>query len=109
MFFSLLQRTVNDDNTQCRQEAQNVLRSLIQGDKVNQANLKTILNTSLKMGSDDESKKDIMLLAKLIGLQVFAATGIKDNSNKLNLAMIREIYSEIFNKVICQHAQQLQV
>jgi len=41
------------------------------------------------MGSNDESKKDIMLLAKLIGLQVFAVSGIKDTSNKLSVAMIK--------------------
>jgi len=60
------------------------------------------------MGSNDESKKDIMLLAKLIGLQVFAVSGIKDTSNKLSVAMIKEIYSEIFNQVICKDAQKLQ-
>jgi hypothetical protein len=57
---------------------------LIQGDKVNPAKLKTILNTLLKMGSSDPSKKYIMLLAKIIGLQIFAATGIKETSNKLS-------------------------
>ena len=41
------------------------------------------------MGSNDGSKKDIVLLAKLIGLQVFAISGIKDSSNKLSAAMIK--------------------
>jgi len=49
-----------------------------------------------------------MLLAKLIGLQVFAVSGIKETSNKLSLTMIKQIYSEIFNQVICKDAQRLQ-
>ena len=49
------------------------------------------------MGSNDPSKKHIMLLAKIIGLQVFAASGMKESSNKLSDAMLKEIISQVFN------------
>jgi len=41
------------------------------------------------MGSHDSSKTHIMLLAKIIGLQIFGATGAKEASNKLNPEMIK--------------------
>lgn len=49
-----------------------------------------------------------MLLAKIIGLQIFGATGAKEASNKLNPEMIKQIFSQVFNNVISVEAQKIE-
>jgi len=51
LFFTLLLRAVNDDNTNCRVMVQKVMAALVFSPKVNQAKIKTLLGTVLKMGS----------------------------------------------------------
>ncbi len=65
MFFTLLLRAVNDENSECRQQVQKTMCSLIYNPKINQSKIKQLLNTVLKMGSSDPAKKELMLMAKL--------------------------------------------
>ena len=65
MFFTLLLRAVNDENTKCRESVQKVMHSLVFSPKINQSKVKSLLNTVLKMGSDQPGKKEMMLMAKM--------------------------------------------
>lgn len=65
MFFTLLLRAVNDENTKCRIQVQTTMKALVFSPKINQAKVKTLLNTVLKMGSDQPGKKEMLQMAKM--------------------------------------------
>ena len=56
LFFTLLLRVVNDENSDCRDMVLKVMRTLVTCDKLSQSKIKTMLNTVLKMGSSDPEK-----------------------------------------------------
>lgn len=72
LFFTLLLRVVNDDNTECRKQVQSVIKSLIYGNKISNSKMKTMLNTVLQMGSTDPDKREQLRLAKLHALHLMA-------------------------------------
>ena len=74
LFFTLLLRVVNDENSDCRDQVLKVMRTLVTCDKLSQSKIKTMLNTVLKMGSSDPEKEEQLALARLHGFQLLAET-----------------------------------
>lgn len=75
IFFALVIRGVNDDSSECRQQVQTVLKKLLYGGKITQSKIKTLLNTILKLKSQDSDtpkKAEQLLMAKLSALQLMS-------------------------------------
>jgi len=70
LFFTLLLRAVNDENTNCRLQVQKVMAVLVFNPKINQSKIKTLLNTVLKMGSTEPGKREMLLMAKMNAFQI---------------------------------------
>lgn len=107
LFFTLLLRAVNDEHTECRVKVQQVMRSLIFSNKVSQSKVKTLLNTVLQMGSAEESKRELLQLAKLNALQLLAEGGV-NQSNKLKTQEIGQILNSAFQDGIADEVSSLQ-
>jgi hypothetical protein len=60
LFFTLLLRAVNDEATECRVAVQKTMQVLIFNPKVNQSKMRTLLNTVLKMGSEQAGKREML-------------------------------------------------
>ncbi len=58
MVFTLMLRTVNENNKNCRDKVSAVLKKLLQ--KISPSKSKTIFNTIIQMNSQDKSKKLII-------------------------------------------------
>ena len=101
LFFTLLLRVVNDENAECRTKAQKVLQTLSFSSKINHQKIKTLLNTVLKMGSTDDAKREMLLMAKLQAFQLLVQRGgEKETSLKLKREEMRSIMQTVFDEVI---------
>lgn len=107
LFFTLLLRAVNDEHTECRVKVQQVMRSLVFSNKVSQSKVKTLLNTVLQMGSAEESKRELLQLAKLNALQLLAEGGV-NQSHKLKTQEIGQILNSAFQDGIADEISSLQ-
>jgi len=58
LFFQLLVRAVNDEDTDCRRDILGVMRAIVFCKKIPHSKIKAWLNTILKMGSDDQEKAE---------------------------------------------------
>lgn len=106
LFFSLLLRAVNDESTECRAAVQQTMQALVFNPKINQSKMRTLLNTVLRMGSDQPGKREMLQMAKMNAFQMLVQSG-NQNSLKLTKHEIGSIVDAVHVDAIKPHLELL--
>jgi len=110
IFFALVIRVVNDDSSECRQQVHIVLKKLLYGGKISQSKIKTLLNTVLKLKSQDSDtpkKAEQLLMAKLSALQLMSDGN--GGEYKLKMDEVQQVLKQCYDDVIHSELKTLDI